>query len=120
MTSITNDMDTPHKSAHSAFSELLHRFNDDCQKIAAHLRLNDAHVYRARQGDITPTMRRALIEKGMINGPRKRVRFAADVSPDLRDEITAEARRCEITNGALLKCMWDYWIDFERNDDGMD
>ena len=36
------------------------------RRLAEALNINDAHIYRARQGDYTPTLIRALKEQGLI------------------------------------------------------
>jgi hypothetical protein len=38
--------------------------------------------------------------------PRKRCRLPNDIPEELRDAITTEARRLEITNGGMLELMW--------------
>ena len=54
-------------------------------------------------GYVSPALVRAVIV------PRKRVRFAADVSPELRAAIKAEAEGFGLTNGELLAAMFISW-----------
>ena len=54
-------------------------------------------------GYVSPALVRAVIV------PRKRVRFAADVSPELRAAIRAEADYLGMTNGELLDLIFCYW-----------
>ena len=61
--------------------------------MASDLGIDDAHIYRARKGDFTPTFVKALREKGLIPPKETRCRIAADVTPAQRDrlhEIAAE------------------------------
>jgi hypothetical protein len=78
------------------------------------LGIDNAHIYRARQGEITPTLRRALQDRGLVPPPRRRVRFSGDVDPELRDAIVADARQLEITNGEMLALMWQAWDESKR------
>ena len=55
-------------------------------------------------GYVSPALVRAVIV------PRKRVRFAADVSPGLRAAIRAEAVRLGLTSGEFLKWMYLSWL----------
>ena len=54
-------------------------------------------------GYVSPALVRAVIV------PRKRVRFAADVSPELRAELRAECELLEISSGELVGHMWQAW-----------
>ena len=54
-------------------------------------------------GYVSPALVRAVIV------PRKRVRFSADVSPELRAELRAEAEFWGGSNGELLEAMWMRW-----------
>ena len=60
------------------------------------------------KGYVSPALVRAVVK------PRSRPRFAADVSPELRDAIRAEAEALELTNGELLELMYNYWIIYDE------
>ena len=62
-----------------------------------------AEMRRALGGYASPALVRAVIV------PRKRVRFAADVSPELRAELRAECELLEISSGELVGHMWQAW-----------
>jgi len=96
------------------------------KSIADFLGINNTHVYRARKGDITPTFARAVAAKGFAPPPppRKRTRFAADVSPELRDAIRAECKKWGLSNGDMLMSMWaayrEWVVSRERIKNGQD
>jgi hypothetical protein len=75
------------------------------KQAAKYLGVNSAHIYRAKKGDITPTLARAVAAKGYAP-PRRRVRWSPDCTPELRDAIRAECDRMGLTNGEILKLMW--------------
>lgn len=94
-----------------------------------------ADIWRARNDKyVSPALLRAMAEAGYLDphevysvlevpakpcpecgdvhtkghpGHRKRTRFAADVSPELRDEITNDARMAGMTNGEYVKWLRD-------------
>ena len=72
-------------------------------EIADDLGVWPTQVRRALAGKVGPTVLRVLVK------PRKRVRFAADVSPKLRDAIRAECELLEISSGELVGHMWQAW-----------
>ena len=72
-------------------------------EIADDLGVWPTQVRRALAGKVGPTVLRVLVK------PRKRVRFAADVSPELRAELRAEAEFWGGSNGELLEAMWMRW-----------
>ena len=72
-------------------------------EIAEELGVWPTQVRRALAGKVGPTVLRVLVK------PRKRVRFAADVSPELRAELRAEADYLGMTNGELLDLIFCYW-----------
>lgn len=78
---------------------------------ASLLDIDDAHIYRAKQGDFTKTFVKKMVNEGLR--PR-RVRISADISPNLRDAITADARLLEITNGEMIALMWQAWNESKK------
>ena len=79
------------------------------RKVAAFLNVDDAHIYRARRGDYTPTLVKRLRERGVIPPPEPRVRWSPGCTPDLRDAIRAECDRLELTGAEMLVEMWAMW-----------
>lgn len=98
-----------YKRADEALDALLQYFMGNVKGLAITLGIDDAHIYRGRKGDITPTLKKALISSGNLLPPPKRCRLAADVSPELREAIRAEADRRGLTMGELIERMWDLW-----------
>lgn len=90
-------------------------------KLAKALGVNHAHVYLAApvsgdEGRITPTLREALVEKGWIPPPPKRIRLAAD----LKDQWSSrDHRRAELRREALIAWAedqgFDSWSDWARS-----
>jgi len=68
-------------------------FANDCtpRQLAYRLDIDDAHLYRARKGDITPTTVAACQKLGVIPPPKTRVRIAADVTEEQRAKLHAIA-----------------------------
>ena len=77
--------------------------------LARQYGVNYGLVWRAMRGDgyVSPQLSKA------VGTWQTRVRFAADVSPELRAELRAEAEGQEITSGELLELLWDYWTRYE-------
>ena len=72
--------------------------------IAVHYGVWPTDVRRAlNTGYVSPALAKAVVK------PVKRVRFSADVSPELRDELRAEAERMGLTNGELIELIFDFW-----------
>ena len=74
--------------------------------LARRYGVNYGLVWRAMRGDgyVSPQLSKA------VGTWQTRVRFAADVSPELRAELRAEAFRLGMTNGELLDLLWNTWI----------
>lgn len=77
----------PAKNAQEAISEALKYVKP--KSLAELLKVDDAHIYRGRKGDITPTLQEALITAGLIPPPKKRkqTRLAATVTPEERKAL---------------------------------
>ena len=78
--------------------------------LARRYGVNYGLVWRAIRGDgyVSPQLSKA------VGTWETRVRFAADVSPGLRDAIRAEAEALELTNGELLELMFGNWIIYDE------
>ena len=71
----------------------------------------------ARKYSVWPTEVRRALSTGYVSPalvravfkPQPRVRFAADVSPELRAELRAECELLEISSGELVGHMWQAW-----------
>ena len=98
--------DFPHANAKEAMSAILNHWTP--RDYARWIGIDDAHIYRAKNGDITPTLERKLRELGIIPPPRHRTRFSGDTP--LAPVIAAEARRMGKTNGEFLEYLMTlYW-----------
>ena len=92
-----------------AKAELAYRSAGSYAKAARPFGLSGMVFWRAiNDGYVSPQLAKAFVK------PRDRVRFAADVSPELRDAIRAECELLELTNGELLEGMWWTWEDSKR------
>ena len=97
----THYYDRKTQRAVKALKRMSHEKSVD--EIADDLGVWPTQVRRALAGKVGPTVLRVLVK------PRKRVRFAADVSPELRAALRADAENMEITNGELLEILWNLW-----------
>ena len=92
-----------------AKAELAYRSAGSYAKAARPFGLSGIVFWRAiNDGYVSPQLAKAFVK------PRDRVRFAADVSPGLRDAIRAEAEALELTNGELLELMFGNWIIYDE------
>ena len=73
--------------------------------LARQYGVNYGLVWRAMRGDgyVSPQLSKA------VGTWQTRVRFAADVSPELRAELRKEADYLGMTNGELLDLIFSYW-----------
>ena len=78
--------------------------------LARRYGVNYGLVWRALRGDgyVSPQLSRA------VGTWKTRVRFSADVSPGLRDELRASAGMMELTSGELLLKLWQCWNNPEE------
>lgn len=57
--------------------------------LAKFLDIHNAHIYAAKGGYVGPTLKRAVIKKGVFAAPPARKRFACDIPPWMSpDQIT--------------------------------
>ena len=84
------------------------------KRLARFLGVHNAHIYRARGGDITPMLRRAIAARGFAPPPppRHRVRWSPDCTPELRDKIRASCEQEGMTSGQFLEAMWNAYNEF--------
>ena len=93
-----------YKTAQEAVLSLLGHFSPI--GLATLFGIDDAHIYRARRGDITPTVERVLRERGLIPPKPRRVRFTADCEQEMLDEINDHCKTMAATHQELLYVMW--------------
>jgi hypothetical protein len=81
-------------------------------QLAVENHIDDAHVYRAKNGDYTKRWLKLLRELGLRPN---RTRFTADIPQELKDDIQAERDKLGMSNnGELLEAMWLFWKNFQR------
>ena len=86
-------------TAHRVYKE-----NPNFSELGRIYDIHPMHFWKAiRQGYPSPKLARAL------GTTRKRVRFAADVSPELLAELRAEVDELQITHGELVEYLYQTW-----------
>jgi len=107
-------MEYLYQTARQAMNSMLGEYHP--LNLAAKLSVDNAHVYRAKNGDYTATLIKNLQRLGYIPPPEPRVRWSPDCTPELREEIRAECDLLEITNGDMLFLMWLAWLESKELD----
>jgi transcriptional regulator with XRE-family HTH domain len=107
-----------HNDPQTAMSEFLAQFleGDYTQReLAAQLGVNNGHISRfVRQGAVSPTLRKALVQKGYLEPAPTRTRIAFDVTPELREAIREAAAGTGNTGAEWLAEVFETWCDVTR------
>lgn len=97
---------TPHQAMNNLFAEM-----SAVNVWELLMPIDNAHIYRAKVGDYTPTLIKRLQDLAYIPPPVPRVRWSPDCTPELREAIRAECDRLGLTSGEMLKALWLVYLN---------